>query len=203
MREIVIEHPRMIEVHAKFEALIEQARHCPGGEKSCMPMIAPSGSGKTVIVRRFVEQKNTKEALSEMRVPVLHVTLKAFATRKSFAQDILIAIREFGFETGPDIGTENILQERVLVCLRAIKNELLIVDEFQHLASSRNEHVIYAVARDNQVDADQRRLPDCHVRHERCLEAIPGKSATRPPGDPKRRSVAAVRQLRSRQGHFR
>ena len=154
MRKIVIMHPRMIEAHAKFEALIAQARLDPGGEKACMPLIAPSGTGKTTIVRSFVEQKNTKEALLEGRIPVLHVTLKALATRKSFAHDILIAIREFGFETGPNIGTENFLQERVRVCLQASKIELLIVDEFQHLASSRSEHVIYAVARNNQVDAD-------------------------------------------------
>jgi hypothetical protein len=145
MRRIVIEHPRMTEAHTKFETLMAQARHNPDGEKSCFPLIAPSASGKTTIVKRFVEKKNTKEALSDGRIPALHVTLKAPATRKSFAQDILIALGEFGFETAPDVGSENFLQERVRVCLREAKVELLFIDEFHHLVMSKNVRVVHTV----------------------------------------------------------
>jgi ABC-type dipeptide/oligopeptide/nickel transport system ATPase component len=109
-------------------------------------MIGPSGSGKTTIVKSFVALKNTKEALLEKRIPVLHVTLKAPATRKSFAQDILIAIQDFGYATDPNRGTENALQERVRIYLEELKVELVIIDEFHHLVLSKNEHVAYIVS---------------------------------------------------------
>jgi hypothetical protein len=145
LQNIVIQHPRLLQAHSRFESLIQHARCNPTGEKQCMALIAPTQSGKSTIIRTFIKEKNTEGALAERRIPVLDVTLKGTRTRKSFAQDILFRIAEFGYETGPHTGSEGILLERVRTYLRDANVELLVVDEFHHLVQSDNARVLHTV----------------------------------------------------------
>jgi hypothetical protein len=146
MEKLVIEHPRLVEVHKQMYTLIEHGRRNPDGEKQCMPLIADTGSGKTVIIKSFVEKLNTAQERAQGHIPALHVTLKARVTQKGFVQDILFKIGALNnVETAPDKGNENILLERARELMKSTHVRILIVDEFHHLVHSDNEKVAYNV----------------------------------------------------------
>lgn len=145
MENIVIEHPRFIEAHKQMDMLVRHGLRNADGEKLCLALIAPSQTGKSTIIRHYVNRKNTPLALAEGRIPALHVTLKAPATRKSFVVDLLNKIGEFGCETDPGKFNESILLERARRYMKEKRVEILIVDEFHHLVLSENEKVARTV----------------------------------------------------------
>jgi hypothetical protein len=146
MDEIFVEHPRVHDAHTKFEYLIEHGRCKTNGGKLCLPLIADSQSGKTALLEHFAASKNTKEALEQREIPVLHVTLEANTTRKGLAQNILEAIEEFGWETNSHRGSETVLLQRVRLALKNGKVQLLVLDEFHHLVNSDNDNVALSVS---------------------------------------------------------
>ena len=68
MAQIVVPHPALVAAHGKIDALISHARHNVGREKQCMPLIAPSASGKSTIIRDYVRRRNTPELLAQGKV---------------------------------------------------------------------------------------------------------------------------------------
>ncbi|MBU1323937.1 MAG: TniB family NTP-binding protein [Alphaproteobacteria bacterium] len=155
MDGILVRHPRLETIHESFDLLMEHARNANGGDTLCMPMIAPSQSGKSTIIRSFAAAKNTPEKLAEREIPVLHVTLDANITRKGLAQNILEAISTFGYETGYQRGSETLLLQRVRTYLKAAETRLLVIDEFHHVLRSDNQLVAY-------VPADEKKLVAAH-----------------------------------------
>jgi hypothetical protein len=145
MDDIFVDHPRAHEAHMKFEFLIEHGLCKANRGKLCLPLIAESQWGKSSIIEKFARSKNTEEALSERRIPVLHVTLEANTTRKGLAQNILEAIEEFGWETGSNKGSETILLQRVRAMLKLAQVQLLVLDEFHHLVHSESDNVANSV----------------------------------------------------------
>ena len=142
---IVVLTPRVRAAHAMFDFLRAHAASNPSGELRCGPVIAPSQTGKSTIIKSYAESANS--ASSETRqIPVLHVILQANSTRKQLAHDILHEISRRGFETGKHKGTEADLLDRVERYLRFAGVELLIIDEFQHVVHSDNKKVAASVA---------------------------------------------------------
>jgi Bacterial TniB protein len=146
MEKLVIEHPGLLAVHNKMKTLVEHGLRNPDGEKQCMALIAPTGTGKTVMIRSFVETLNTPEERAQNHIPALHVTLKGRVTQKGFVQDILFKIGELNdVETAPQKGNENILLERARRLMKEACVRILIVDEFHHLVTSDSDKVAYTV----------------------------------------------------------
>jgi hypothetical protein len=146
MDGIIVEHPRLRNAHLTFDQLIEHGQLRPKGGKLCAPLIAPAQSGKSTIIESYAAKMNTPELVESGKIPVLHVTLSANATRKQFAQDILLALSEFGFNTLAFKGTEAVLLQRVDHYLRLAEVKLLVLDEFHHLVDSNNQRVILPVS---------------------------------------------------------
>lgn len=145
MDETIIDTPRASEAFEKMEYLIEHGRQKPNGGKMCLPIFAKSQSGKSTLLESFAARKNDVPNVPERAIPVLLVTLEANATRKTLAQNILEAIGDHGWETGPQSGTETILFQRVRKLLKFANTELLVVDESHELVHSENEKVAYSV----------------------------------------------------------
>lgn len=135
MEKIFIPTARTAAAHESFQFLIEHAE-AGCSEKHCVLLVAPSQSGKTKVVEKFVQQKNTPELLAKKKIPVLHVTLHAEVTRKGLAQDILIALSESGSETAAMKGSEAELWERVYRYLASAEVKLLILDEIHHVKTT-------------------------------------------------------------------
>lgn len=155
MDGIVVRHPRLKSIHESFEVLMEHAKNAAGADTLCMPIIAPSQSGKSTIIRAFAEAKNTPEKLAAREIPVLHVTLDANITRKGLAQNILEAISGFGYETGFQRGSETLLLQRARTYLKAAETRLLVIDEFHHVLRSDNQLVA-------DLPADEKKLVAAH-----------------------------------------
>jgi hypothetical protein len=146
MMKIVVAHPRLLEAHASMDMMVAHAKHSVGSDKQCMPLIAPSNSGKSTILKSYVTKKNTPEALAEGRIPALHVTLKASVSKKGIVQDILYKLEKFGgHDTNPETGNEGVLIERTLKYLEHASVEILILDEFHHVVLSETEKKANAV----------------------------------------------------------
>ena len=141
---IVLDHPAKAEAHEAFQYVIQHARRRDGKGKLCVPLIGPSQSGKSTIIESFAQELNTAEALSNRRIPVLHVTLEANVTRKGLAQNTLEAISEYGFEVA-QTGSESLLHQRVRHFLRLAEVELLVFDEVHHLVNSESKQLAYSV----------------------------------------------------------
>lgn len=135
MDAIFIPTPRTAEAHEQFHFLMDHAAE-GSGSKLCVLLVAPSQSGKSRVIETFAEQMNTAEKLAQRHIPVLHVTLHAEVTRKGLAQDILIALQRFGYETGAMKGSEPEMWERVYRYLRAAGVKLLVLDEIHHVKST-------------------------------------------------------------------
>jgi len=135
MDAVFIPTPRTAEAHEQFHFLMEHSAES-ASNKLCVLLVAPSQSGKSRVIETFADEMNTAEKLSRREIPVLHVTLHAEVTRKGLAQDILIALQRFGFETGPMKGSEPEMWERVYRYLRAGAVQLLVLDEIHHVKTT-------------------------------------------------------------------
>jgi hypothetical protein len=141
MEEIFVDTPRTSEAHERFQYLIDHS-DVSSRTKLCVLLVAPSQSGKTRVIQTFAQRLNTQELLQLRQIPILHVTLHAETTRKGLAQDILIALQEYGFETGAMRGSETEVWERVYRYLAAASVKLLVLDEIHHIKTAS-----YAMAR--------------------------------------------------------
>lgn len=135
MDAIFIPTPRTAEAHEQFHFLMDHSAESLGS-KLCVLLVAPSQSGKSRVIEMFADEMNTAEKLEQRHIPVLHVTLHAEVTRKGLAQDILIALHRFGFETGAMKGSEPEMWERVYRYLRAGAVQLLVLDEIHHVKTT-------------------------------------------------------------------
>jgi hypothetical protein len=137
---IVVEHPLLVEMEAKINALIRVGERSIDREKQCMPLIAKSGCGKSTILRHCVRKLNAGRDVESGEIPALFTTLSPAIGKKSLAQDILIALQKIrGRTTDPEIGNETILFERTTKYLREARSKILIIDEFQHVLLSDTE----------------------------------------------------------------
>ena len=135
MDGIFIPTPRTREAHEQFHFLMDHSA-VSTSDKLCVLLVAPSQSGKSKVIETFADEMNTPEKLGQRQIPALHVTLHAEVTRKGLAQDILIALQRFGFETGPMKGSEPEMWERVYRYLRAGAVQLLVLDEVHHVKTT-------------------------------------------------------------------
>lgn len=136
MDRVVVPNPRAQKAHETFDYLTELRKLDPDGPKRCVSLIAPSQTGKTIIIDSYVARLNTKQAAEDGQIPALKVALSANRSKKTYAKDILMAFEGHGYETLVERGTEADLLRRVDDCCRARGVEILFLDEFHHLVHS-------------------------------------------------------------------
>ncbi len=143
---IVVDNPRARQAHQVFDFLIAHGEHQGQDSKRCVLLVGPSQSGKSTILRPYVERRNTPELLQTGKIPVLFVDLKPAITTKGLAQNILDALGRHGFTTGSMSGSENVLLSRVDRLLSAAEVKLLILDEFHHIQNIESRKTAWLVA---------------------------------------------------------
>jgi hypothetical protein len=144
---MTVAHRAMADAHDTFDALRIAHRNGAKGPRRAAFMFSPSHNCKSHTVRSYIEFRVVPELIAQdpilagkdiselisIQKCVLHVTLSAEATAKSLATDILIAAGD----PDPYTGTRQTLWRRALTVLEQNGTELLVIDEVQHLASSK------------------------------------------------------------------
>ncbi|MBD9571874.1 hypothetical protein [Ensifer sp. ENS08] len=103
---IRIKHPRLEEAHMWFDTMRGTKRASPQSPKKFISIFAPAQSGKSMSVLTYIHTKVVdevikaglfdkdlgREAIAKEQKLVLHLTLTAKATTKSFVEDVLVAL---------------------------------------------------------------------------------------------------------------
>jgi hypothetical protein len=141
-----IKHERLKLAHDVFDALREARRNTPFEPQRFASIFAPTHSGKSMAVRIYLEtivaeeaikrglfskEMNRKEIAAKQRI-VVHISLEGVARIKNLAQEILIGLGLPG-----EKGTASDLLKLAYDHLKDLTTELLIVDEMQHLKTTR------------------------------------------------------------------
>lgn len=149
-RRITIIHPRMNAVFDKFDYLRQLSRSMQTlapSEKlalpslDALPMIAPTGSGKTKIIETYIK-KVSAEQIADGFTPILYVNLSTNLTVKGFYADVLKSFGDPNFARG----TQQQLEQRMQSFTRSLRLELLVIDEVHHLISAETHKVKWDVA---------------------------------------------------------
>ena len=143
---IVVDNPRARRAHEVFDFLIAHGEHQGEAPKRCVLLSGPSQSGKSTILKPYVQRWNTPERLDAGEIPVLFVDLKPAITTKGLCQGILEAIARHGYTTGSLISSESVLLSRVDKLLAAARVKLLVLDEFHHIQNIESRKTAWLVA---------------------------------------------------------
>ncbi|WP_457578616.1 AAA family ATPase [Ensifer adhaerens] len=152
---IRIKHPRLEEAHMWFDTMRGTKRASPQSPKKFISIFAPAQSGKSMSVLTYIHTKVVdevikaglfdkdlgREAIAKEQKLVLHLTLTAKATTKSFVEDVLVALGD----PYPQ-GDERAMKRRVYDLMRKCGTELLVIDEIQHLSGDRRRKRSTAVS---------------------------------------------------------
>ena len=153
MKDIRIPHPRLEDAHARLHRLRMVGNGSRRKPQRILPILGPSYSGKSTIVKDFREQIAISERPAAGRHPVLHVTLSAKSTIRGLGADIIDALEQDGLpeEVLADlVGArmarrkgnvgDSLNQTRAMrVATRLLELagvELLIIDEVHHFVHS-------------------------------------------------------------------
>jgi hypothetical protein len=145
LNNILVDTPRLRAAHQAFDFLVELRDLEPNLPRRCIPMIAPSQSGKTKIIDSYMARLNTPAATENGNIPALKVELQDGITRRQFAQSILFSFADLGYETLAESGTELTLIQRAKVYLAKHNVRILFIDEFHHLVYSENQRLVRAI----------------------------------------------------------
>ena len=156
---IVVDNPRARQAHDVFDFLVAHGEHQGLAPKRCVLLSGPSQSGKSTILKPYVERRNTPERLDAGEIPVLFVDLKPAITTKGLCQCILEAIGRHGYTTGSLISSESVLLSRVDRLLSAARVKLLIIDEFHHIQNIESRKTAWLVAETIKLFLIQGRCP--------------------------------------------
>lgn len=106
-----------------------------------MLLYGQSGSGKTTLVKKYCDTFNS-QVLDEEVIGVLLVSVPSSCTPKALAEAILSAIGDLMAHRG----TLPNMSLRAAKYIQHKKVSLVILDEFQHFMSRRNQQVVYEAA---------------------------------------------------------
>jgi hypothetical protein len=147
---IVVDNERTQLVRDRVRYMIEHANNKLGGTTLGQVVVGLPQSGKTTILRSIANELNTSAAQAAGQLPALLVTLDEEVTRKQLAQNILEALEDHGFLSGPtqrrrEGKTETELLRKVRLHLRAIRCRILMLDEFHQIRHRDSKRVAYSV----------------------------------------------------------
>lgn len=155
MQSLRIPHPRLEEAQGQMHALRLVGNGSRRRPQRILPILGPSGSGKSMVITDLREQVALRERPAERCHPILHVTLSAKASVKQLGADIIDALQEDGLPEqvvahllGPRFSSarqkgdpvksvgENRLMQVATELLALAGVELLVIDEVHHLVHS-------------------------------------------------------------------
>lgn len=129
--------PQFTEIWQTFDEIRADFRE--GAPATCMIIIGETGVGKSTVVEEYskanLPTRNESEHSFDTKTPVLLVSLKGMSQRLSAAQTILKKLQRLPTVTGK----LSPVTDRIEAQMKKQAVELLILDEFQHLAETGAE----------------------------------------------------------------
>jgi hypothetical protein len=107
-----------------------------------LAIIGESRTGKTSVLRTFLQDHQPSRDESGMRIPVLFASVPSLPTTKSLAGVLLEALHA----SDPERGTENEKTRRVRVLMKQTGTRMLMIDEFQHFYDRGSHKIMHHVA---------------------------------------------------------
>lgn len=133
--------------HSAFSDALRRVGQCftfsvSKPEAEGLAIVGESGTGKTSVLRTFLERHKPTRGPDGMEVPVLFASVPSAPTVKSLAGVILESLHD----PDPEHGTENQRSRRIRVLMRETGTRMLMIDEFQHFYDRGTHKVIHHVA---------------------------------------------------------
>ncbi|NWD69170.1 TniB family NTP-binding protein [Pseudomonas gingeri] len=94
-------------------------------------IMGPSGVGKSVLVKKYVNSVNTERAIEKERLPILYLDMPSAPTKKNLGAALLKALDDPYANMNSESAEAKF--SRVVKLLDSLSVELVILDEAQHL----------------------------------------------------------------------
>ena len=127
------------EIREQIDTCREDARSLP--EPTCVLVTGDSGTGKSSLLRSYLEAHPPRRVEGIMRRPVLMVELPVKATMLDAATAMLRAMEDPGAEKG----TLDNRSHRVRTQLKLQGVEVVLIDEFQHIVEASGDRTLNKV----------------------------------------------------------
>jgi hypothetical protein len=153
-----IKTPQLVAAQVRLDAMRLAIRKTKGKEQDPLVFLGPTQSGKSTVIKDWIESILANEDFGDKPHPVLHVTLNSSTTQKSLGLDMLTTLGEFA----PPIKViEDTMRRRGPVRMRRMESkgsdawlltlalhavglagvEVLVLDEMHHLVKSDTAEV--------------------------------------------------------------
>jgi type II secretory pathway predicted ATPase ExeA len=136
VRSNIVDHPDFVSAKSAIEDLHEWQRK--SGEASALGLVGASGSGKSTVLKTYLDRFPPHEEITRRVIPVLYVEVPSAPTVKSLAEAILLAMGA----TIPSGATGSRLTECIVTLIKGCSVELILLDEFQHFAEGARRRLL-------------------------------------------------------------
>ncbi|MHB1328502.1 MAG: TniB family NTP-binding protein [Gemmatimonadales bacterium] len=131
--EVFIATPEAEKALQAIERLRKFGRRSPSAD--CLLLIGESGTGKTSIIRRYLDRYPTQQTIRGLVQPVIYAEAPTRCRTKPLAESIL---KQLG-DPKPSRGTEHEMVSRIITQMEGQATELLIIDEVNHVVAQSRE----------------------------------------------------------------
>lgn len=134
--------PFISRIHELFDSLRE--KNDKYSVASCLLLTGESGSGKSEIAKRYVENNPVVETSEGTKIPVLHYELKSVSRPEEFLRSILVSIGDP--QRGLGARNKGELFDRLVTLVKTTEVELIVLDEIQVIIERRSASVVTGIA---------------------------------------------------------
>lgn len=128
---IHLTYPRFMRALAQIEQFMSTSRF--GGDARGFLLTGEAGVGKTSLLNALESRHVRSDPADGRRIPVVHASITGPATIKGVAQDLLVGL---GVKNPARDASVHSRTERIVELFSQCGVEMLIMDEFQHLAGT-------------------------------------------------------------------
>lgn len=136
-------------------------------EPKCMSLIGSTGSGKSTLISQYMRHHPPSDKDKKSTVPIFKSVIPSDSTPKKFIRSILTSLYATMNQCSPkDISQHlvndqdsDITKQRLYNVLDDLGVELIILDEFQHLVSSKSKKVLGELAATLKVLIIETQIP--------------------------------------------
>ncbi|MDP5033108.1 TniB family NTP-binding protein, partial [Paraglaciecola sp.] len=141
VRELFVASPYLSSLMDEFDECLQDSKL--GGAAQCMLVTGNTGSGKTSLINKYIENYPRNELTDRTKVPVLFTSIPENATPIRASQAMLSDLGDPFCYSSND---SEALKKRLITLLKNCQVDLIFIDEFQHLIERKNNKVLHRAA---------------------------------------------------------